>query len=65
MLRRKNFRPFEIAILRAIAFLLFGAGVVGVFLALHRGNWRVALTSAGALILAAIYLRAARRGNPL
>jgi hypothetical protein len=65
MLRPKKFRPFETAILLAIALLLLGAGVVGVFLALQRAHWRLALASGGVFILTTIYLCAARRGRPL
>ena len=64
MLRSKKFRPFESMILRGIALLLLGVGIAGVFLALQRANWRLALASGGILVLAAVYLCAARRGRP-
>lgn len=65
MLRPKKFRRFEIMILWGIALILLGAGIRGIFLALQRGDWRLALASGGIFVLAAIYWCAARRGRPL
>jgi uncharacterized membrane protein YqjE len=65
MLRSGKFRPFEKAILRGIAFLLFGAGIVGLFVAIERGHWQLALVSASILLLAILYAYALRRGRPI
>jgi hypothetical protein len=65
MLRPKKFRPFELKILWGIALLLVGAGIVGMLLAIYRGDWRILFASAGISILAALYVSAARRGRPL
>ena len=65
MLRRKKFRFSESVMLLGIALLLLGAGTVGVVLALQRAHWRLALVSGGILVIAGIYLVAARRGKPL
>jgi hypothetical protein len=65
MLRSKKFRPFEKLLLVGIAFLLIGIGVVGAFLALRYANWRLGVASGGVLVLAMIYLCAARSGKPL
>jgi hypothetical protein len=65
MLRPKKFHPFETLILFGISVLLLGAGIVGLFLAFQRAHWSLALASGGILILATIYLCAAKRGRPL
>jgi hypothetical protein len=65
MLRSKKFRPYEVKILSGMALLLVGASIVGVLLAVSRGNWRLLFASAGIGGLAVLYLLAARRGRPL
>jgi hypothetical protein len=45
--------------------LLFGAGIGAVFLALQRGQWRVALAVGGIFVIGAVYLGAVIRGRPL
>jgi hypothetical protein len=65
MLRPKKFRPFERAIVLAIGLLLFAAGVVGLCLAIPRTDLRLSLASAGVILLAMVFLGAARRGRPL
>ena len=65
MLRRKRFTRFEIIILCFLATLMLAAGVGGIFLAVGRAHWRLALASFGILAIAAVYLLAAKRGMPL
>jgi hypothetical protein len=65
MLRPRQFRSFETAILAVIAVLLLGAGVVGLFLALREAHWRLGLASGGILVLASVFFWAARRGRAL
>ena len=65
MLRPNKFRPFEKTILVGIALVLLGAGLIGVFMAVQRADWRLALASVGVFVLAAIYLFAIWRGRPL
>jgi uncharacterized membrane protein YoaK (UPF0700 family) len=65
MLRPRKFRRFELRIVRAIALLLVTVAVIGAVLAAYRGNWRLLIASAGMGGLAAIYVYAARRGQPL
>jgi hypothetical protein len=65
MLGSKKFRPFEVKILSCIALLLVAAGIVGMLLAIYRGDWRILFASAGVGGLAALYFSAARRGRPL
>jgi hypothetical protein len=65
MLRRKRFTRLEIVILCALATLMLAAGVGGIFLAVERAHWRLALASFGILAIAAVYLLAAKRGAPL
>jgi hypothetical protein len=65
MLRRKRFTRIETLILCVLALLLLAAGLGGIFLAVGRAHWRLALASLGILVIAAIYLVAAKRGRPL
>jgi hypothetical protein len=65
MLRRKKFSRMEILFLRVVAALIFAAGLAGVWFGLRRGQWSLTLASMGTLGIAAVYLIAARRGNPL
>jgi len=65
MLRRGKFSRVETIILCLFVVVLLAAGLVGLFLATDRGDWRVALGSAGVLVIGAIYLFAAKRGKPL
>ena len=65
MLRRNKFSRFEKALVLAIASLLSAAAVAGVIVAIRRGEWRLAVLSAGVLALAAVYFGAARRNRPL
>jgi hypothetical protein len=65
MLRRKRFTRVETLILCVLALLLLAAGLGGIFLAVGRAHWRLALASSGILVIAALYLVAAKRGGPL
>jgi TRAP-type uncharacterized transport system fused permease subunit len=65
MLRRKRFTRIEIVILCVLGMVLLAAGLGGVFLTMGRPHWRLALASLGILIIAALYLVAAKRGRPL
>jgi hypothetical protein len=65
MLRRKKFTRIEILILCVLAMLLLAAGLVGIYLGVGRAHWRLALTSLGVLVIAALYFLAAKRGRPL
>ncbi|MFN2508278.1 MAG: hypothetical protein ABR589_05850 [Chthoniobacterales bacterium] len=64
MLRPRKFRPFETMIVWSVGVLLLAAGLVGVLLAVQTAHWRVAAVSAGVVLLATLYLCAARRGKP-
>jgi len=44
---------------------MLAAGVGGIFLAVGRAHWKLALASFGILAIAAVYLLAAKRGRPL
>ena len=65
MLRRRKFSRVESIIVRGFVVALLAAGLVGLFLALDRADWRIALGSVGVLVIGAIYLLAAKRGKPL
>jgi len=65
MLRSKRFTRLEIVILCVLATLMLAAGVGGIFLAVGRAHWKLALASFGILAIAAVYLLAAKRGRPL
>ena len=65
MLRSKRFTRLEIVILYVLATLMLAAGVGGIFLAVGRAHWKLALASFGILAIAAVYLLAAKRGRPL
>lgn len=45
--------------------LLLAAGLGGIYLAVDRAHWRLALASLGVLVIAALYVVAAKRGRPL
>jgi hypothetical protein len=65
MLRSKKFRAFEKLILFAIGLVLLGASITAAFIAFWQAQWQLGLVSAGGLVIAIIYLCAARRGKPL
>ena len=65
MLRRKKFTRVEILILCVLTMLLLAAGLGGIYLAVGRAHWRLALASLGVLVIAALYVVAAKRGRPL
>jgi hypothetical protein len=65
MLRPSKFRPFEKVVLFAIALLLIGASMVGIFLAFCDRQWRLGFASGGVLTVAIVYFCAARCGKPL
>jgi uncharacterized membrane protein len=65
MLRSKKFRAFEKLILFAIGLVLLGASITVAFIAFWQAQWQLGLVSAGGLVIAIIYLCAARRGKPL
>jgi hypothetical protein len=65
MLRDRKFQALEAKILRVIAALCFGVGLMGLVISFYRANWVLALVSAGALFLALLYFAAGRRGRPL
>ena len=65
MLRPNKFRPFETRVIWSIGLVLLGAGVAAAIVAWQRDHWRLALASAGILVLAGVYLWAALRGRPL
>jgi hypothetical protein len=65
VLRLKKFRPFETRILFGIALLLIGVGIFGLVIATQRMDWRLALASAGVLVLGTVYFYAVKRGKPL
>lgn len=65
MLRRKKFTRLEILVLCVFAMLLLAAGLGGIYLAVDRAHWRLALASLGVLVIAALYVVAAKRGRPL
>ena len=65
MLRRKKFTRVEILILCVLTMLLLAAGLGGIYLAVGRAHGRFALASLGVLVIAALYVVAAKRGRPL
>ncbi len=65
MLRRKRFTRVETLILCVLALLLLPACLGGIFLAVGGGHWRLALASLAILLIAALYIVAAKRGRPL
>ena len=65
MIRPKKFTRLETVILWIFVTLLVLAGGTGLILSAGRAEWTLALASIGVLGIAAIYLRAARRGKPL
>jgi hypothetical protein len=58
VLNPKKFRPFETRILFGIALLLIGVGIFGLVIATQRLDWRLALASAGVLVLGTVYFYA-------
>jgi len=60
MLRNRKFLGLETKILRVIAVLCFGVGLIGLVISLYRANWVLALASSGALLLALICFAAGR-----
>jgi hypothetical protein len=65
MLQRKKFTRLETLLLCFFRMLMLMAGFGGIFLALGRAHGRFALASFGLLVIAAVYLLAAKRGRPL
>jgi len=60
MLRDRKFRVLETKILRVIAVLCFGVGLIGLVISFYRANWVLAVASAGAFLLALICFAAGR-----
>jgi hypothetical protein len=65
MLRRGKFSRIDTLLVWLIAFFLFAAGAIGIWLALTRSDWRIGLAGAGGIAFGAIYLIAAIRRRPL
>ena len=55
----------ETVILCVFAVVILAAGFTGLFLGLGHAHWRLGLASVGVLVIAAVYLVAAKRGRPL
>jgi 2-methylcitrate dehydratase PrpD len=65
IVRRGQFTHTERVFVWALSGLIASAAVVGLALGLTRGDWRLALASAGVLAVAVIYAWAAWLGRPL
>jgi arginine exporter protein ArgO len=65
MLRRGKFSRIDTLLVWLIAFFLFAAGAIGIWLALTRSDWRIAFAGAGGIVFAVIYFVAAIRRRPL
>jgi hypothetical protein len=65
IVRRGRFTHTERLFAWALSGLIGGVAIVGLTLSLTRGDWRLAIASAGVLAVAVIYAWATWLGRPL